>query len=205
MTIYIVRHAQTEANKNGIIQGQMNTEITPEGLAKAKFMAQSFKNKNVDKIFSSPLRRAYITASLIAEETGVDNQTIIVDSKLKEINLEPWIYKRISDLNDNDEPSSYKTYKTKPSEFVPVSGESINDVKQRMVIAYNQIIMSCQSNDTVVIVSHSMAIRTLLSDIENKGIDNVWAYHIPPASITKIIYNVNKGSSIISVGMDRLT
>lgn len=203
MRIYIVRHAQTEANKNGIIQGQMNTEITPEGFIKAKKMAQSFDKTNVDRIYSSPIRRAYLTASFIANVVGIDNEKIITNLKLKEIDLEPWVYKKISDLDNSDKSCSYKTYKTKPSEFVPLAGESIYDVRQRMVEAYNEIIMSSKDTETVVIVSHSMAIRTLLSFIENRNIDQVWTYHIPPASVTELQHN-KQGSSIINIGMNIL-
>lgn len=196
MKIFFVRHAQTIANRDGIIQGQMNTSITEEGLERAKKMAVNFKNINIDAFYSSPIERAMITARFIADASGFKKEKIITNPFLKEINLEPWVYRKISELDYSDTASSYKTYKNNPSLFVPLSGESVYDVRKRMSLVYEQILSVNEKSDIVVVVSHSMAIRTLLTYIEEKDIDSVWEYHILPLSIIEIDYNGKKSKLI---------
>lgn len=199
MIIYMVRHAQTEANKEGVIQGQKNTDITPDGLINAKRAATYFKDKKITRIFSSPIKRALITAKLIADESKYPYESIFLENGIKEIDLSPWEFKKIADLDQSDAPCSYYTYKHSPSHFIPQGGESIFDVRQRTSMAYKQIVESSSPDDRIVIVSHSMAIRTLITYIEDKTIDSVWEYNIPSVSITEVHYE--KGiSSVISIG-----
>lgn len=191
MNIYIVRHAQTEANKYAIIQGQSNTEITPEGLEYAKKMAKSFSGKQITRIYASPIKRACVTARLIADSCGINPDEIITDERLKEIDLKPWVHKKIKDLDMSDNTSSYKTYKSKPSEFQPLSGEDLFDVKRRTGEAFADIVKECSEDDNIVIVSHSVAIRTLLIGLEEKPMDLVWSYDLKPVSVT--ILQVTQG------------
>lgn len=203
MTIYLVRHAQTEANKNGIIQGQMNTEITEEGLEIARKMASSFSNSKVTSIFSSPIKRAFKTAELIGEAAGINKENIITDARLMEIDLAPWVYKKIAGLDQSDLPSSYKTYKSDPTKFAPLYGESLYDVRNRVSEFYKCLVSSSGFDDRIVVVSHSVAIRTLLSFIEGKDIDCIWGYHIPPASISLVIFDGEK-SALDKIGLTSL-
>lgn len=186
MKIYVVRHAQTEANKNALIQGQCNTEITPEGLQNAKRMAQSFADKPITRIFASPIKRAQVTAGLIADVCGISHEQIISDPRLMEIDLQPWVFQKIAELDMSDAPSSYKTYKSSPALFRPLSGESLFDVKARVAEAFADILKQCSEDDNIVIVSHSVAIRSLLLTVENKTVDQVWSYQVKPVSVTTL-------------------
>ena len=186
MNIYIVRHAQTEANKYAVIQGQSNTEITTEGLECAKAMAKSFSNKQITRIYASPIKRAFVTASLIADSCGISLNEIITDERLMEIDLKPWVFKKIQKLDMSDNTSSYKTYKSNPSAFQPHSGEDLFDVKRRIWEAFADIVKKCSEDDNIVIVSHSVAIRTLLICLEEKPMDLVWSYDLKPVSVTTL-------------------
>lgn len=199
MIVYIVRHAQTEANIHSIIQGQSDTEITVEGMTMAKAMSRYFSDKNITKIYSSPIKRAFITACLIADVCQITVENIALDDRLMEINLKPWAYKKIDDLDSSDSRSSYKTYKFKPSKFQPLSGESLFDVKERMSKTFEWIIQGCCNDDNIVIVSHSVAIRTLLTYFEKKTIDHIWSYNIPPVSVTEVNLS-NDGLSVVEIG-----
>lgn len=199
MNIYIVRHAQTEANKYAVIQGQSNTEITPEGLACAKKMAKSFSDKQITKIYTSPIKRAHVTAGLIADSCGISPNKIITDERLMEIDLKPWALKRIKELDASDDVSSYKTYKSNPSAFQPHSGENFFDVKSRMVEVFADIVKDCFEDDNIVIVSHSVAIRTLLIGLEEKPIELIWSYDLKPVSVTTV--QVSQGEiELVEVG-----
>src|SRR4051812_43216151 len=57
-TLYIVRHGQTDLNKQGIVQGRgMDTNLNQEGMLQANMFFNSYKDIPFDKIYISELRR----------------------------------------------------------------------------------------------------------------------------------------------------
>lgn len=67
--IYIVRHGQDQDNANDLLNGHRDTSLTKIGLEQANQIAQKIKDSNLsfDKVYSSPLQRAYKTAEIIAD------------------------------------------------------------------------------------------------------------------------------------------
>ena len=60
--IFIIRHAQTEFNKKGIIQGsEVDSEIDDVGIIQAESFYERYKNYNFDKIYISALKRTFLT------------------------------------------------------------------------------------------------------------------------------------------------
>jgi 2,3-bisphosphoglycerate-dependent phosphoglycerate mutase len=56
--VYYVRHGQTAENLQGVIQGQLDTQLDEVGIAQAAAIAQSLKHVQFDAAFSSDLTRA---------------------------------------------------------------------------------------------------------------------------------------------------
>lgn len=88
--IYIVRHGETDWNKKGFAQGSRNDiELNEDGKSQALKLGEYLKNhriddKQFDLILSSPLKRAVVTAEIIAEQIGYLNDKIIKLNELKE-------------------------------------------------------------------------------------------------------------------------
>ena len=62
MKLYIIRHAETEYNKNGIIQGsEVDSDINDVGERQAKSFFEYYKDINFDKIYISDLKRTFQT------------------------------------------------------------------------------------------------------------------------------------------------
>lgn len=70
--IYITRHGQDEDNAKDILNGRRDTPLTSIGLEQTNSLADSIKESAIqfEKIYSSPLKRAYQTAQIIAEALG---------------------------------------------------------------------------------------------------------------------------------------
>jgi broad specificity phosphatase PhoE len=70
MDIYVIRHGLSEANQSGLIQGQTDSPLTPTGQEQARLLGRYFESRKIvpDIIYSSPLGRAFTTASLIASQ-----------------------------------------------------------------------------------------------------------------------------------------
>jgi broad specificity phosphatase PhoE len=61
MKLYIVRHGETDANTQGIVQGWLDTELNDKGVSQAIEAARNF-SKPIDAIYASDLKRATRTA-----------------------------------------------------------------------------------------------------------------------------------------------
>ena len=64
--LFIVRHGQDEDNANGILNGRRNQPLTTLGREQAQTVAKKLHSYKIDIIYSSPLKRAFETAQIIA-------------------------------------------------------------------------------------------------------------------------------------------
>jgi probable phosphoglycerate mutase len=92
--IYLVRHGQTEWNRDGILQGQLDSRLTELGLRQAeavgRHLARIIKNPADVYIESSHLGRARATAEIIREIIGLDASRCCATELLAEIHLGEW-------------------------------------------------------------------------------------------------------------------
>lgn len=88
--IYFIRHGESEANVKKVFAGQKEDSLlTDEGREQAKITAKEIikEGLKIDKIYSSPLKRASETAKIIAEELGFDASEIIIEERVIEYDM----------------------------------------------------------------------------------------------------------------------
>lgn len=82
MKLFIVRHGQDIDNRDNILNGHRDTDLTDLGKSQAKQAGEKLKNKKIDCILASPLKRTFETAKIIANEIGTEK--LITHKKLVE-------------------------------------------------------------------------------------------------------------------------
>ncbi len=87
MVIYLIRHGQTDWNKDHRFQGQVATELNETGVRAAEKTRDALKAYPIDMILSSPLKRAVDTAKIIAE--GI-NVPVVIEPELIEVSFGAW-------------------------------------------------------------------------------------------------------------------
>ena len=101
--IYIVRHGQTDYNVEGRYGGRIDTELNQKGIEQAYELHKKLKNIQFDKVFSSPLQRAFKTAKIICKNRIIKDERIIErDNGELEGKLKTEITEKI-DFNDPNE------------------------------------------------------------------------------------------------------
>lgn len=83
-TICIIRHGETDWNSSGRLQGCEDIELNDTGREQAHKLAQYLSREQWDAIVSSPLKRAYETAGIIASYISLHDIQVI--DELKERN-----------------------------------------------------------------------------------------------------------------------
>ena len=84
MELYIVRHGETLWNREKRLQGREDIELSEKGREVARLTGEALMNTRIDKIFSSPLKRAYETACLIRNGRDIEIET---DDRLRELSF----------------------------------------------------------------------------------------------------------------------
>lgn len=155
--IILVRHALSLGNRENRFQGQIDTELAPEGLEQLRALAARFESIPFDAIYSSPLKRAMATAKACNCRMQLP---ITTDRRLMEINggvLEgvPW------DEMHARFPEQAKYWQERSPLFSPEGGESMAQVRRRAVEAI-QDIAAANKGKTVVVVTHGCTLRNLM-------------------------------------------
>lgn len=154
---YLIRHGETQWNREGRYQGATDIALSPEGRAQAKLVAKRFRYLPLDAIYVSPLQRARQTADAIAEETGL---TPIVDEHFKEINFGEWEGHSIPQLTEKY-GQAYLDFYENPFEH-PFPGEgSFAKVTERSVAGFEELLRR-HPGERIAIVSHGGLLRVLL-------------------------------------------
>lgn len=183
--ILIIRHAKSTANDNGMFGGITDYDLSNEGMKQANDLAIRLKNVNINKIYSSPLKRAINTIKPTAVMKNLD---INVVQDLIEINVGSWenvhrddLRKMYPDENNYIDETEYYTGMIGQEETVDVSNRMYNAISN---IAKNNL------GKTVIVTSHVVAIRAFLCKIMNIPFEKTKEQigDLGNTSITKIIY-----------------
>lgn len=142
--ITFVRHGQTYWNKLGIMHGQQDVPLSPEGVRQAEVLAGELATRKFDVCVCSPLQRAVATANEILKfHRGVD---VICDSRLMEL---------CKGTFEGRHANSEELLKKEPLELLMSNGiESKSHFFRRVASALNDICTK-YANKNVLVVSHS--------------------------------------------------
>ena len=147
--IILVRHGESSANRDRIIAGQSNSELTRLGIKQARRAAAYIKNhfSPVDVVYSSPLKRAHSTAEHIARRLKA---RIIEEPLLQEADFGSWEGLKKDELQSTHQ---WAEYAKNPFFFQIPGGESFQDVRRR-VERFKKMLTANNDWTTVVVVTH---------------------------------------------------
>jgi len=217
MKLYLVRHGESEANKQGIYSGFLDTKLTEKGENQARECYEILKHLKFDKVICSDLQRAYKTACIVS---GIVEEEIIVKEGLREMNFGRWEGLTHKEILENDK-EYYESWMKDYYKVKTPEGESLNSFYERVnaefdCIKKEYLFKSCEeqeslnakleseiSDDTsrsirsddnrkeknILVVSHSGVIRALVSKEILGNMEGYWKFAIDNCSITVIEYD----------------
>lgn len=158
--VFLVRHGQTEWNLERRFQGQLDVPLSDEGRTQAELLADWLNNQGIEifALYTSDLLRAYDTAVPIGERVNLVPQRVVA---LREIHAGDWQGSLTTEIEDRY-PGQLARWHREANEFRLPGGETIPEVRARVHGWYMQAI-EAHRGQAIVVVSHGMAIRSLLS------------------------------------------
>ena len=168
MKLYIIRHAETEYNRKGIIQGsEVDSDINDVGESQANSFYEYYKNINFDKIYVSDLKRTFQTIRRFTEN-GLSYE------KLKEFNEISWGVNQGKSDDLEDYARLIDTWLAGNLDNKFEEGESPNEMSVRLVKGFNRLLDD--DYDTVLLCIHGRALRILLSKIIDNDLTKMDKY-----------------------------
>jgi broad specificity phosphatase PhoE len=181
ITLYAVRHGETDYNRENRVQGTKDSVLTDFGFAQARALADYFKRIEIDELYTSPLRRALDTADVIAESNGGIEANPI--SEFTELNCGVFEDMLLDDIKQN-RWEEWQEFLGNPA-IAPEDGESMNQLSVRVSKALEMILSSTEEDSNVVIVSHAGAVRMTLAHLMNVPVSAAVNFGLSNASIAR--------------------
>jgi probable phosphoglycerate mutase len=122
-TLYLVRHGETVDNANKIMQGQTQGELNENGIHQAQELSEVWKDRPIDVVIASDLKRSIDTARIIAEPHGLE---VMTTPLLRERDWGGFTGRFIPDLKNEVWPNDIETLEN----LLSRAGEFIAYVKE---------------------------------------------------------------------------
>jgi broad specificity phosphatase PhoE len=173
--IILVRHGQTEINRDGRLQGRLDRPLTELGREQARLVAAGLAGCGATAVLTSPLVRAADTAREIASVLGV---AVEADDRLLEVDYGDWDGRKLGDVS----PEEWRAW-IDDATFAPPGGESLISVTTRVGDFCSDRL---RADDTLVAVSHVSPIKAAVVWALGIGAEAIWRMHLDVASVTRI-------------------
>ena len=196
MRIILVRHGQTDANKEGRFQGASDAPLNQTGLCQAQALGRRLSSEQLDAVYSSPQTRALQTATPVAEAMSLPIQTV---EGLRELDIGELDGLHGPDLRERY-PHILDQWRINVGALTMPGGESIVGLQER---TWNAIlhIRDRHSEGTVAAVSHNFAIQSILLKALGMDLRNFQRIRQDLAAITELDFA--NGSPVLRALNDR--
>lgn len=176
--LLLIRHGETDWNRELRWQGQTDVPLNPSGLEQARALAESLRGTRVDAIFTSDLERARQTADAIAAVTCA---RVHEDGRLREIGLGTWEGMSFDEIRARD-GEALDRFRADPIGGRAPGGESVPEVRQRVADSLRAILRAFPEG-RVAIVSHGLALAVLKVTLLELPLETVWQHEPANAAV----------------------
>lgn len=161
LRLHLIRHGATHSTTGDRFSGHEDVALTEEGREQSAGLARRLSRQPVAAVYSSPLIRAFDTASILAEPHGLTVQKI---DALREISHGRWEGLSRDEVIERF-PDEYEAWNEDAFSFAPQGGETGLELLARALPVVLQLVDVHRSDEEIIIVSHKATIRFLVSSL----------------------------------------
>jgi Fructose-2,6-bisphosphatase len=165
MTLFLMRHAESEANALDILAGRKDYGLTRKGESDAEAVASRFlAGHRIDAIIASPLLRARQTAEPFARATGLEPR---LDAAIAEQDMGVFAGKTYAQVEADP---AYELDKSKRWDWAPPGGgESYRMIAARLVPFFKRLddLRDC-GPERLLVVTHAVTLRLMIATLEGE-------------------------------------
>ncbi|QPV65081.1 histidine phosphatase family protein [Halosimplex litoreum] len=167
-TIVAVRHGETTWNRKRRVQGWAPAPLTDRGRAQADRLGVALaKGYDIDRVLSSDLSRTEETVAVLRDHVDAP---VTYESAWRERDV--GVHQGVSVEEMSERFPEYDLAESGPgaARRRPESGESLADVRERVIERWEKALEECEPIETVLVVTHGGPIRLLLGHLKDLDI-----------------------------------
>jgi probable phosphoglycerate mutase len=183
--ILLVRHGETDWNRDQRFQGQIDVPLNDQGRVQAEKAAFFLQDIAIDAAVSSPMLRPCETAEIILKaHAGI---SLSFDDRLKEISHGLWEGKLESEIRA-DYATELEQWKVAPETVQMPEGENLTQVWERAIAAWNTLVAAAAPGSTVLVVAHDAINKAILASVVGAGPNQFWSFKQGNGAVSVIDY-----------------
>lgn len=168
MRIYLIRHSESIDDIEDCYGGIADFDLTENGRSKVEEYRQKINNYGIEKIYSSPYKRAKQTSQILNKDINVEIEIIDDIRELNSYGILSGVNKSLakdifSYVFEKEEYKNTGYYLGKTF----LGGENVNDFDQRVKNALQNILENSKELNTIAIVTHGGVYRSIYKNMFN--------------------------------------
>jgi broad specificity phosphatase PhoE len=183
MKLILTRHGETDWNREFRTQGTTDIDLNENGRRQAKRFARRLfqSGEKIDRIYSSPLRRAVETAEIIGGILGAET---VVDERLIEFHFGVWEGMVFSTIGEKY-PKQFAVWASTPSKSRIEGAETVSQLYGRCASFIDEI-RGSGFEGTALVVSHALTSKLLVLSALGLDMDLIHSIRMDNMSISTI-------------------
>ena len=179
--IILARHGETDWNVSETFRGRADVPLNEAGRKQAEMLGEYLGQEQIDFIYSSPLKRAVETARAIAGRRKLEVNAV---ENLTDFHFGEWQGLSRSEVAEKY-PELYRDWLDTPEQVRIPGGESLEDVRSRVVPFVEDAVMRC-GEGRIVFVSHRVVHKILVCSFLGLDMSHFWNIRIDTCGLTRI-------------------
>ncbi len=182
----LVRHGETNWNRDGKFQGQIDVPLNDNGRHQASLAAEFLKTASIDFAFTSTMQRPKETAQIILQSHP--DIPLWENADLREISHGLWEGKFEAEI-EAEYPGELERWRDRPEQVQMPDGENLKDVSRRATAAWQQVLQQVGNRtQTGIVVAHDATNKVLLCHLLGLRLADFWKIKQGNGAVTVIDY-----------------
>jgi phosphoserine phosphatase len=197
--LLLVRHGETEWNRQKRFQGQIDVPLNDNGKAQAQQAAEFLKAIPLNGAVSSPLLRPKETAEIILQHHP--DVALKLENNLQEISHGLWEGKFEAEI-EAEFPGELQRWQATPEAVQMPEGENLDQVWERAIAAWDSIVeyaASLPQPSTTLVVAHDAVNKAILCYVLGLGPKNFWSFKQGNGAVSVIDYAEPGSAPVLTV------
>ncbi|MEX1196578.1 MAG: histidine phosphatase family protein [Pseudohongiellaceae bacterium] len=166
--LHLIRHGQTDWNRDKRVQGHAESELTGLGRQQAARLAPVLRLEPITAVHCSSSVRTRQTGEILFRDSAL---SLSPCDRLREIYLGPWEGRMQAEVRATW-PDQFEYFWHRPDRFSLAGAETFQQVQQRALDRIQELLASPDQH--IAVVSHGVWIKTLLCAIEDRHLGQLW-------------------------------
>ena len=186
MLLYLIRHGQTDWNRDRRIMGRSDIPLNEAGREMVRETARWLAAAKIPVVYSSTVPRAMESAGILA---GAWKARVIEEPRLDESGYEKWVGRGFGELSGDPD---FEAYRTAPTGSRFSETEGMADIQRRALGAVRRIVEEAGA-PRAALVSHSDVMKPVIAHYLGMDLDSMHRLSIANASFSIIDFGFDGG------------